>query len=314
MYRSQGRLSYIPGKQKPLDMSELASTSSSSSRTLNDMDNRSSTSASSLAGMWVCKICTYRNTSAKETVCKACLLPRGTIPLLSEKEKGSNVIPVGNGDQHQNHNDNEMFQSDDPSCTTVSTGHESRTYATDLAVKKTGTHNIENDASSYKEDVDDEIPPEVLLEDNIENEEIQNDKFENFEKLNGRFRKASLEYASSEATREIDHPEDRKYASEDAFQQITKKMSHENDKIENDANIFSGDSVSSSVISPLRDPLQEQQDTLKKCDEELEIISKEMERLEERQIELVERRMMIMTNITFLEQERIKKKPHVRFL
>jgi len=56
------------------------------------------------------------------------------------------------------------------------------------------------------------------------------------------------------------------------------------------------------------DPIEEQKHLLHMTDAEITKIERDIQLLEDRQLELMEKRMMFMTNITFLEEERLQSK------
>ena len=234
-----------------------------------------SVGSSSVGGSWSCRICTYRNSSSSALVCGACLLPRGSIPLFSENEK--------------------MKGSPERNLETAKPNRKV-TNSTD------GSFGVKND-DFCADNRDSAQFIHLRNEDKDEHDDVEYDFYEESKVSKDFQNKLSVKEKHKE-TEEEKVPEDMKsYGDNQDINGVT--------VVEQQFNIADPDINQTQIdadIENVRNPFEEQQYLLKQTDDEIEAIRSEMHRLEERQFELIERRMMLMTNMTFLEQEKIGKK------
>jgi len=109
-----------------------------------------------------------------------------------------------------------------------------------------------------------------------------------------------IEYANADKDEELPHACGYQYKNKDSSAVLDVKPTDDDESNDKD----------NDEQQPLKftDPIEEQKHLLRMTDAEITKIEREIQLLEDRQLELMEKRMMFMTNITFLEEERLRSK------
>lgn len=278
---------YVHDEQSSLSMKHFVSGTTHSKSNEEDInritESMKSIGSTSTGDSWNCRICTYRNANTSALVCGACLLPMGSTPLFSENLNSNNELSSSN--------------SEADSAKKKSTQY--------IDKKKEADQNVYDEAKSINEYRDIRYEEEKLPEDA---KSVERNKF----------------YFTNDVEEEK-LPEDAESVERDkfCFTKDVDKVKLSEDYVESvepynlyytndDVKVVDEEENEESPNLSLRDPLEEQQCQLQKTDNQIEAIQAEMQRLEEKQMELIDRRMMLMTNITFLEQEHIDKMKSLR--
>jgi len=286
------------------------------------MDNILSTATASAApqaaeasnNAWICQICTYNNTRGTMT-CDACSLPKGATPLLSEQS----ISQSSNLGQAQTSSFNSRKQS--KACYPVAEDTKFSEEMEDSFIDRkpsalgVGASREVSDCSSNMDRKQRARPSprfdsEKRLSSNLsiakkscdEDDDVSEyaDEDSSTVKSSSRPRHTPRGKRDSAAKAIID---DNSFDfSAQAKKPIAKKevakVVERNQEMYNTGRITSQEQQRELTLSDQKLQLDE-------LDDEIRAIETELTRLGERQMDLVERRMMIQTKINFLEQEQL---------
>lgn len=270
--------------------------------------NISMAAAAPQENTWMCQICTYKNT-VNSVTCDACSLPKGATPLLSEQSQSSNLRKNSlRKDKSKNNRfaEETKFSEDiedsfidrkprallPPASASRSSSKDDCSMDRKPRARPSPRFDTVNRQTSNlsiaKKSVDDDVS---------EYDELSTVKSEGpFETGRGKLNSAAKSIIDDNS---FDF-------SAQAKKPITKKeVAEKNQKICAASRILSQEQERELTLSDQKLQLDE-------LDDEIRAIESELTRLGDRQMNLVERRMMIQTKINFLEQEQLDAQRHFK--
>jgi len=287
------------------------------------MDNFLSTAATSTApqaaeasnNAWICQICTYSNTRGTMT-CDACSLPKGATPLLSEqsisqssnlgraqtssfnsREQSKACYPVAEDTKFSEEME-DSFIDRKPSALGVGASREVSDCSSNMDRKQRARPSPRFDSVkrlssnlsiAKKSSGEDDNVSEYADEDSYTVKSSSRPGHTPARGMRDSAAKAIIDDNSFDFSAQAKKPIAKKEVA---------KVVERNQEMCNTGRIISQEQQRGLTLSDQKLQLDE-------LDDEIRAIETELTRLGERQMDLVERRMMIQTKINFLEQEQL---------